>query len=248
MTSKKGSLWKTSWNRGRGTPPAPIVGNMAFFQDFNAGANLSHYATVVNTTLGLALPYWFAAVGINRGSQFALESGFNITVSSDTDRIDAQASVPGALAAASLGVSGDSYVSAAIAIVTDAGGGVPRLRVRFEDQQVVTSVGPVPYGPPPSLLQLFPLGLPGGLHGLCGGPGTPTDFEIKTWFKQLKNLLTIPPIPGKTTHLYSAGAVFPAVPAVLTNLGTDATQNMNLVITLGAPTPANNLIPVRFAY
>jgi hypothetical protein len=251
MTSKKGSLWKSSWNRGRGTPIPDFVGQMAFFENFQSGANNAVYTTSVNSTLGLALPYWFAAVGIGSAPHTVLvNNGFTISPASDVNAVYVDVTVaPGATGTAGLAVAGDQYVSAVVVVVDDAGGGVPRARIYFEDQVVVTAVGAGAYSSPASPLLFSPYLLPGGLHGFGGGPGIPTGVEIHTWFKQLRTLLLIPPIPGKTTHLYSAGVAYPAVPATLTNLGTaGAAQDMTLSTLFGAPTPQNNLVYVRFAY
>jgi hypothetical protein len=246
MTSKKGSLWKTSWNRGRGTPIPDTIGDMAFFQDFNFGVNLASYATGVNSSLGLSLPFWFAAVGIRAGGQQVQFSGANrINPLSDADLVKVSATV-GTTVDVELAVAGDDFVSASI-VVAEATTLGYSIKVYFEDQVLQIQQEVLPYFPGAALLRFLPSSLPGALHGFAGGPGVPTPAERHAWFQQLRALLTIQPIPGKTTHLYSAGAVYPTVPALLTNLGTDATQDLTLV-TFGAPTPANVLIPVRFAY
>lgn len=251
MTSKKGSLWKSSWNRGRGTPIPNPIGKMAFFENFQSGANNATYTTSVNSTLGLALPYWFAVVGIGSAVHSVLvNNGFTISPASDVGVVSVDTVVaPGAVADAELVVAGDLYVSAAVAVVDDAGGGIPRVRVYFEDQVISTGVGLGAFAPPANPILFLPGQLPGGLHGFGGGPGIPTGVEIHTWFKQLKALLAIQPIPGKTTHLYSADAAYPAIPATLTNLGTaGAGQDMTLTTLSGTPAPQNNKLTIRFAY
>lgn len=255
MTSKKGSLWKTSWNRGRGAPPSPIVGNMAFFQNFrSAVVNNAFYTTGVLSTLGAALPFWFGVVGIRPlGDQkFSAPNTLDsIRPTSDTDLVNINGTVNGLISVTfdlSVAAPGNDNVCAALVQVTkDPSGTTFTVRVRLCDQVEQVVHGDAASVPPAFPLTMSPNALPGAFHGLCGGPGVLTADEMKTWFKQLKATLVIPGIPGKTTHRYSAGVVFPLVPALLANLGTDATQNMTLT-TVGAPAPANVLIPVRFPY
>jgi hypothetical protein len=253
MTSKKGSLWKTSWNRGRGTPIPEPVGKMAFFQNFKDGVDSTFYKTTPDSTLGLALPFWFGIVGIRTGDQKVTgpDTLDNLRPFSDTDIINATGTVNGVASVlydVSLPVAGDDYVCAALVRVTeDADGTTFTVRVRLCDQVEARFQGDSITVPPSFPLVLNPNELPGALHGFCGGPGLLTDAEVRTWFRQLRSMLAIQKIPGKTTHLYSAAAVYPLVPATLTNLGSDATQDMALSTT-GTPAPVNVEIPVRFAY
>lgn len=254
MTAKKGSLWKTSWNRARGSAPQGTV-DMAFFRNFRLDAlNSAFYETAVPATIGAALPFWFGIVGVRSvaGDQHvtAAPSIEHVIPSSETDSVAVSGFIGGAPSAfinLGLAVLGDDYVCAALVRVTqDPTGTGFTVRTRLLDQ-VEAIVQGDNYLTPTFPLSLAPSVLPGALHGFCGGPGLLTNAEVRQWFKDLKANLAIQPIPGKTTHLYSAAAVYPTVPSPMANLGTDATQDVSLT-TVGAPTPENVLIPVRFAY
>jgi len=247
MTAKKGSLWKTSWNRGRGSAPPNILGQMAFFQNFTSGSDIAQYRTSVNSTLGLTLPFWFASVGINPSAQQAASPAFQTSPSSDLDIVSISADALLTGSGLSLDVVGDQFVSAGLSVVT-ALDSTFVVRTHFLDQMMGSATGTGPYSPNAGLLHLTSALLPGGFHGFCGGPGAPTLAKIHAWFKALKSNLAIQPIAGMTSHLYSAKQAYPTVPATLLNLGTDATQNMSLVTVSGTPAPQNNLLDVRFAY
>lgn len=252
MTAKKGSLWKTSWKRSGVSPPAPILGDMLFFQDFALGADIARYSTSPNpSSLGLTLPYWFAQVGLRSGHASNNIPGYtNFSANSDTDEVNAGALIGFGPAGLTLSVPGDDNLSAAIVVVRPyVTPGPPatfyQVLVVLDDQVSQTFTRLVPYTPPTDPLSIQPGQLPGAIHGLAGGPYDLTPDEIHQWFTDLKANLAIQPIPGKTSHLYSAASVV-GVPAVLPNGGSaGAAQDMNLSVTGAPPAPQNSPIPVR---
>lgn len=255
MTSKKGSLWKTSWNRGRGTPLPDPVGQMAFFQAFRGPDALDNafYGTAPTvSSLGTELPFWYASVGIRTSGNLQsvnAPSAFETKPSSDVGYVAATGDVSGVGTNLLLGVPGDDFVSATLITVIKTGATSFRAR-QFLDDQVYQVIDGDPFTPATLGLSFAPNRSPGGLHGFAGGQGfTPTDAEIHEWFRALKANLQIKEIIGKTTHRYSAADAYPLVPATLTNLGTaGAAQNLAYTVVGGAPVPANNLISVRFPY
>lgn len=258
MTFKKGTLWKTSWNRGRGTPPTSIVGQMAFFSDFQNVdlTNNARYFTAAPPSLGSAPPFWYAVVGMGGtvaggGGSFSTLPAYDGTVSGDgsTGLLEAEGQVMSASGdyLLSLANQGSDTVSAVLVIAQLVASAI-QVRVFFADQmyQYIADAGP--FSPPSLALSLHPSGPLGRIHGACGGDVVPTDDEVAQWFADLKANLEITAIPGKTTHLYSAASVFPAVPVTLPNDQNQGTDDMTYTILSGAPTPANTLINVRFPW
>jgi hypothetical protein len=223
---------------------------MAYFQDFLSPPDVATYSTVVPSTLGISLPFWFAVVGIRQGSPIANVSAspsFGAIAASTAGQVIADVVVGTANGIPSLAVIGDDFVSAVI-VVARSSGLTYIINVRLDDQTSVFDPAVGLFPPVTGPLILNPRTLPGAIHGFAGGSSEPTNAEIKAWFTTLKVTLKIPPIPGKTTHLYSADSVFPAVPGFLPNLGSAGpAQDMTLVV-VGAPTPANVLIPTRFPW
>lgn len=247
MTAKRGTSWKTSWNRKRGTPEVTPV-NMAFFRTFSSTITPEAvYQTTGDSTLGATATFWFASVGVHF-NQFARASpALGVQPTSALDNVAAVGFVSGTGFLAELPVSGDDFVCATLVTVTAVGAGA-RFAVHVDDQ--VSTFGTVATFTPATLeLILDAASLPGAFHGFAGGEGVnPSLVEIRQWFKDLKRNLAIQEIPGKTTHLYSAAAVYPLVPGTLTNLGSDATQDLTLTTLSGTPSPTNVLLPVRFPY
>ncbi len=253
MTFKKGTLWKTSWNRGRGGPPSSVAGQMAFFTGFASedNADNSAYFTAGLPTLGSSSPYWFAVVGTGAAtgsSFFGSLPRYSAEVSSFTTGVcKAEGQILSAAGdyLASLLNQGDGSVSAVL--VTVQGTTDVQVQVCFADQvfQYIADAGT--FAAPNVQLSMYPFS-GGGLHGACGGNVLPTDAEISQWFADLKSNLAIGGVPGKTTHLYSAASVFPAVPATLLNSQNPGTDNLDYTVLSGAPTPANVLLNVRFPW
>jgi hypothetical protein len=253
MTAKKGGLWKTAWNRGRGTGIPDPLGPMAFFQDFASPGNTARYSTLGPSTLATSLPFWYAAVGMRygptQGPVSANPAFFQIKPGSVTDLVSAIGNLSGAdTYVLPLAVPGDDFISASL-VVVEASGLLFRFRVHLDDQvsQRFDSTGP--FVPATFPISISPGPLPGAFHGFAGGSVVPTIAEIKQWFTTLKTSLKIPEIPGKTTHRYSVASIPPAtVPPILPNIGSAGfAQDMTLSV-VGAPTPANVLIPTRFAW
>lgn len=254
MTFKKGTLWKTSWNRGRGTPPTSIVGQMAFFSDFQTDdlSIYSEYRTAAPPGLGAVSPYWFAAVGTGGfGGFFGSFPAYTATVrgNNTTGLVDVDGRVISSAGdyMASLLNQGPDSVSAVLVTVQVVATDV-QVQVYFADQiyQFIADAGS--FSPPSVPLLLYPGGSTGRIHGACGGDVMPTADEVAQWFADLKANLEITAIPGKTTHLYSAASVFPAVPVTLPNDQNPGTDDMTYTVTSGVPTPANTLINVRFPW
>lgn len=253
MTSKKGTLWKTSWNRARGTPePAPVA-KMRFFTDFEKIPTYNCiYETPGNLTLlGATLPFWVAMVGIGNGGQRmeSVEVINNFNVSSAIPTISGAGNFDSGGFTASLTAVGSSYVAAAVCIIKDVVPGVSfSVRGILDNQVSSYDVRAAPFSPPANPLSLIPGTASGGLHGFAGGPFEPTLAEVNQWFLDLKATGQIQDIPGKTSHRYSAASVV-GVPVLLPNLGSaGAAQDMDLITLLGNPNPQNVETLVRFSY
>lgn len=255
MTRNSGTVWKTSWNRKRGTPEVDEV-DMAFFREFTTGSgdnvNRCQYETDETSKLGSSATFWFAMVGYRSNQVANAIPAFSVAAFTGIAglgpaSVDASGEVSGTSFDVSLDVNADNFVSACVVVVTPADAGA-RFTVYLDDQ--VYGYGTVEtFESADSNLIMNAQSLPGALHGLCGGQGfTPTNAEVKQWFWDLKTNLSIQDIPGKTTHRYSAAEVYPLVPAVLPNLGTEPGQDMGLVSLSGTPAPTNVILPVRFPY
>ncbi len=251
MTAKKGTLWKTSWNRGRGTPNPDSVGNMAFFINFFGDFGVARYQSAALSTLGTSLPFWFAAVGSGVGGTFragSISAGWDATVDGDVSPFEASFIAKVAPTFGNIHdemiVPGATFVEAVIVEVSAHGTGY-RVRAFFENQQYQVVYSDAAYVPMSGSvpIQLFPAES-GAFHGGCGGNSALTGDEMRQWFLDLKSNLEIQPIPGKTTHLFTATSVFPLVPATLPN-GAGA-QNLDYTVVSDQPVPTNVLVPVRF--
>lgn len=247
----KGMVWKTAWNRKRGTPEVAPV-NMAFFREFLTGAgdavNRAIYETAGVSALGSTSTFWFGAVGVYAGFIRALPT-FEVQTTSVVDLVTAVVSLIGSVSETDLPVNGADFICAVLVSVTPDDAGGCRVAVRVDDQ--VTAFGSaVAFSAVTDPILFSPGGLPGALHGFCGGQGTtPTQLEVRQWFRDLKTNLAIQEIPGKTTHRYSAASAFPLVPTPLPNLGSaGAAQDLTLTTLSGTPVPTNVLLPVRFPY
>lgn len=256
MTAKRGSLWKTSWNRSRGHGDPPQF-NMNFLVGFNdAMGNEGAYQSALAAALGAAVPFWFGAVGVSGGSLPAAArfrslgawsaAPFDTTSDSQYDALVGAAALADSLA------GGPLFVSAVLFRVTAF---APTFRVEalFNRQQWQNTVGGLPYVAPAQPLEItFPSPL-SAFHGGCGGAGTPTDAEMLKWFDDLKSSLSIQPIPARpglsTDHLYRADPVGPA-PDPLPDLGAGPAQNLPIVIVSGAGAPAPTVAagPVMFSW
>ena len=256
MTTRRGMLWKTPWKRDRNKAPLPPGGEMAFFQNFDSGANSSAYKSVGNTMLGQSLPFWFGAVSAQQntltnffgavpGAGFGFSAGLlGGTAGLVSGNAEAAPSLVSNGQLAVRPAAGTIAVVAILAIVEQAGAGY-RLTTYFcrlgqPIKQTVT-----PYAPP-GATQLVLSASTGLIHGAAGGAGVPTAAQVQSWFQQLKLNREVGEIPGLTSHLYSATSVYPLVPAVLPN-GAGG-QNMDYTVIAGAPTPTNVLLAVSFPW
>lgn len=247
-------IWKTPWNRARGTPDVDPSGNMPFFNTFDDGdGNRWEYRSAAVSTLGAALPFWYGLVGIGIGGNFGAGGfgggGWNAAVSGNLTQVTYTAAVNPTFTLAditdSMTVPDISFVEAVIVVVTVLDGGY-RVRAYFQNQQYLVFDSVAAYVPGAPTLQ-FQLPFQGALHGAAGGAFDLTSDEMSQWFLDLKSNLAIQAIPGKTSHLYSASSVFPLVPAVLPNGAGVQTLDLTAV---GAPVsvPANTMVPVKFNY
>lgn len=251
MTAKKGMLWKTPWNRGRGTPIPNPLNKMWFFSAFEQDlSNIVRYETAADLTiLGASLPFWYAVVGINPGNQYVDSANILQTpyARSDSSRVYANGGSGGVGYTIELPVPSTLFLGALFVIVKEVGTDFG-VRSILNDQAAdwVTAASPFPPGPP-SPLVLYPGVAAGGLHGFAGGAGEPTLDQVHQWFADLKDTGVIPAIAGMTSHRYTAANTPGTVPAVLTNLGSEgAGQNMDLTVVSGAPVPVNQQLSVRY--
>ena len=256
MTSKKGSLWKTSWNRGRGTPAPPKSGDMSFFLNFAEKdvVGSAVYLGSVPATLAAGLPCWFGIVGIgpepNKG--FSAGPGFDNALPYSTINSLLSTAGVGGLPLLGAGEAAPatapfSYVCPALYIVRPVDAGFSVRMILSKGLATSYDVSEDAFTPASFPVRFAPN--TGGLHGLAGGPFDLTQAEIDYWFDELKSTLIIPPIPGKTSNLYSADSVVGTVPAVLPNLGSaGAAQNLDYTVISGAPSPTNELLPAYFTY
>lgn len=255
MTRRTGTLWKTSWNRRRGTPiPDPV--DMPYFILFDNGdGNIAQYRSPVDSLLGETLPFWFGVVGLGLGGGFraggASSSGWAGTVfgspgSPDSTIGGASSVAPGTGESLSMTVPGTvGYAEAVLVVVEEDGSGF-RVRTYFNAQEYIVVYSTDPYTPPaPGVPLILDPGEAGALHGGCGGDGLLTTAEMSEWFAALKRNASMPSIPGKTTHFYSAADVFPSVPNPLPSAGTEA-QDLELLVIEGQPAPQNIMLPTRF--
>jgi len=258
MTKKVGTQWKTSWKRDRKRGPLPPGGNMVFFGNFVSGVGTGLYRSAAMSALGQTLPFWFGAVGVQSANLspqgfFGPSTGFRATVSGTLvpPVVSGTAFASPLVLNATKAASGSSFgganfvVSAFIATVQTTSTGALLLTMYFCNSSTPSISTAAAYVPP----GVSPLDLDasaGFLHGGVGGPGTPTAAQIAAWFQDLKRNVLIGPIPGMTTHLYSATSVFPAVPPVLPNGA--GPQVLNFTVLAGAPAPTNTKIAVSFPW
>jgi hypothetical protein len=255
MTAKKGSLWKTSWNRGRGTPAPPKLGNMSFFTDFAEDGVLGSAAYIGSapSTLADGLPFWFAVVGIDTDTTKSCTAspGFGPVRATSSETALASSALIGGelvLVGADAPVAAPSpYVCPVLYLVRPVGSGFSIRTIVSKGLISEYTVSTDVFTP-----ATFPVSIApsiGGIHGLAGGPFALTPDEITAWFDTLKSTLKIPEIPGKTTNLYSAESVAGTVPAVLPNLGSaGAAQDLDYTVLSGAPPSTNQLLSAYFTY
>jgi hypothetical protein len=263
MTSKRNTLWKTSWRRtgpALGTGPDPIW----FFNNFgdNNGVSLFQQPAAA-PTVGTSDPFWAGAIlgtalppaslgGCNVGaggnwdlslvgSNFTFPASIDVATSTLVGNY-AEVTVPPYNSPLS-GFQARAVV-ALITVQTVSG----QVRQTLWIDGAIRAVSDVngPYAPGPSLFSLSPQAAL--INSYVGGNALPTDDEVRTWFAATRQALSAQPIPGKTLDRYDAGTTPGVVPNPLVNLAGG--QNAPLIQIGGGPfpTPANTLFQATFGY
>lgn len=264
MSWKKGTQWKSSWNRARQIAPGSQFEQMWFMNlaDGYQAANPAPFPFQGTTFwMGLVTKQFGTVEGItvfSEISQQLLGSGIYYRHYStytpttlfpyytEAAALDSGGSPENNYPASKYlnsGVTlGGSVLVSLITVQPESLGS--RVRVWMDGglrySEVVLAV--VPAANKPRLFHTTTASGNHPFHGFAGGTVIPTDDEIYTWFQAVRSNLEIQEIPGKTTDLISATSVAPLAPALLPNGST----GQDFATVGGAPT--NSLDTVIFNY
>jgi hypothetical protein len=267
MTSKKGSLWKTSWGRRSALGYQQLAGEMWFFDLLNEsdGAYYRYVSAAPNPfVFANPVPFWWGAVfkGANTGAMKFACDGVNNGVDGVYTSLAATDSAPARAFLANVvssGLPNASFTSvelnyllgqvvAVLFTAVDLGDGNVRIH-GYCDRLYLGYVDVLGYIAQTGVFSLYQTGdfVGSNVHGFVGGTGTPTEAQIDQWFADTKANFEIAEIAGMTTDRFSATSVQPLVPAVLPNQ-VGGGQDLDLTA-FGAPGAASNtLLPAYFNY
>lgn len=273
MTTKRGTLWKTSWRRQKPAIAAEPVPMWFFKNDGGApGSNFLFQQPLASPAIGDTVPpFW---MGMICGSEVFTTPSLSPPEGSGVFRTSSwQAEVqhfspssgqPNLLRAiVSGGVSPnlieplpllDSPLSpivlraVVLMLVVEKVGAADLLESVWIDGALRQQRQTTTTYAPGTLGTTFDPAR-SYINSMAGGNALPTTQEIQDWFQQSRYALPFPvaqQIPGKTLDQYDAGATPGVVPNPLVNLAGG--QNAPLIVSGFPPNPANLLLNATFAY
>lgn len=251
MTASKGMLWKTAWRRRTGgfalqEPVDMWLFNAQYKTPLPAPSFAANPAPFWYGMVGLSQCFFYssAANGFSEGFQpaaFDPQVGPNLFIQTAVEPGVVEDMFmlggPNAQPAVQPLTWDLQTITVMLVTVTPFGGGYS-VALWVDGGFAASWSSPVPYAP-----STVPVSMDGlAINGATGGPGTPTQGQISTWFTGVKTSLQTVAIPGMTSDLWNATSVAPATPPVLPNLAGGQVMNLQ-------PGPATNtLTSVRFNY